>query len=572
MPKRKLEYVGNPFPLNNNKRKSRIGKRVDVGPIITDNNGRARIRFPDPMVLTEGIKSKPKLRKPTREDDKTTSGYNTTTTTSSPPTSTTSLDTTSTAATSSVSYTPEQTYNSTTSMGKKNNDRAKGGSTVPPVNWQPTSSDFQSSLVPSDALRNKGQTSPVKFSLDVPSTYLVNPHELASIASGAVVHHKLLINISGFSGQLLNCTSDLSANNKHFSDYFVTVYQRYTRDVLNKARNQFPSSWTSNNVATALGHVCSALETYYTLDSILSYNPSLLTGPSKNKTLQNYQSKFTTSAILLAKGKLADSLRGSWFPPEYANLIRWFYQNYKTSDLLQSSCYRFIPKTSFCFNATGDLDESAFITHIDNILIQLSNSNSCQIYSLLSAVYPDGVIKNLPPSCEEIVFDPRHHEIFVNDPCEFKIGGTSSVFPISYNASNNDIPYYMASDPNNSSNGFASCLQVINTTSETTGYTKSGAYVGIRDIGGATIGGNYTNKWTYDFSSGTGLFYPRVINFNSILGSNDTHVVLYIGTTYYYYSKATGGFQRVFFNNSSAPKVNMNLLLDKLLSLKSASH
>lgn len=415
----------------------------------------------------------------------------------------------------------------------------------------------------------------VSFRIPVKDTVYVDPNQVTDI-SGSDVINMFFLNAATIAESFFVSNSV----NPVAYDAQYQIFNRMSLDVLNSTRSGLISDWTFANFRNAMGTVAEAVEFYYTLDSILSQNMVQKDVLNNNRTADNYRLFFSTSDVLELRTKLQNCLKGCWFPPNYSQFIRWFYQSYKTGTLNQSAQYRYIPGDEFLI--VNNTRKGSLATKITALCNALPTYN--KIYALLANVYPEGSISVLPPSCSNAVYDEVHHEIYVNEPLIFvdanntyTAGGPSySIYPVAYtlpSGQNNDIPYYQMVNPTNGDTGFPfACQTIVKISTASGNVATTPIWTGLKcfiALGGTQgQGSNYCNKFFFINISGSGESYPRANNFKQIIGTGDAHNALNTGTSTILASKPNSNYQRVYFNNYNAPRVFTSVLVDNLFSLK----
>jgi len=453
-----------------------------------------------------------------------------------------------------------------------------------------TTNEFTASYKDSSGqfLPDTSISSPVPFSLDVYNTTHLNQSELNSIANGGENIAKLDLNYSNFFVPVTyaygrTSTSITAGSSDTYTVPFGDIFSKMSLDIYKDARSNIYSSWTQQNLCAALGLTCQALEYLVCLDSILAYQPKFKTPFDVNRNLIVFQSYFTSGALLSARLNLLRAIKGTWFPPKFAELIRWFYQNYRKGTGSQCAAYRYLPDQNFTIN-NGALS-STLIPAMNTLAASIDTSvTSQQIWAQLAKVYPEGIIKDIPGAHNDTVYDGTHFEIFNNEVCLYydaNNSGRLSGYPITL-SSTSDVPYYMDQDPN-SSNGFAFLMSnTLSSTDGTTNAINTAAtnapyYTGLRLPEAFVLSGSNfptlgCNKWS--FYPVTGNMNTRIYSISQAYNSTDAHNVLLYPTnggtaftTTYPISKIPAGFQRVYFDNAVATNTMSKFVMNHLFGL-----
>lgn len=362
---------------------------------------------------------------------------------------------------------------------------------------------------------------------------------------------RLHVNIANYSSGIIGA---------HNEDYLKTVYSRYTRDVLSKVKSKIVDVWTFDNFKVAIGVVAEALELFYTTDSILSYKGRDGV-KDNNRAMLKWQEEIDEFDILNKQNLMRKTIRGTWFPPVFSNLVRWSYQNYKFSDVEQSGNFRWIPSNNYISpnTATGPIDLTNLKADYDSVLSRLNEDTNAKIYSILSDVYPNGRINGLPKSCHYAVYDEVAVEIFANQPkvVRHNEGSYNLIYPLSNDGDITDIPYQIATDVS-SNRGIGFALQTIYSGNKNTGAANSVAYGLFRT---SNFGDNIlvneqrSNKFSVISDGNIISFSPRSYPQFSFQ-CPDMHHFHREGTNVYkQLSTVASGWQRVYFNNITAPEI-----------------
>jgi len=465
-------------------------------------------------------------------------------------------------------------------------------------------SDFSKPGLPEAVFEAARQTEPVKFFLDVPGTQHLNMNESTDLLPPEI-NPRFFINISSFSKALFNANSDstlITNYNAEMAGYISDVFYRMNKDVVSNARSTISSYWSINYMASYYEKVARALEIICAYDSIVAYSP-LMTNPyRRNDAVDEYQKLFYNTDLMNARFNLARRLKSCWFPPNYSQLIRWFYQTYRTSNLDQAAFYRYVPDGRFILNnvsGTGVGSVSELVSYFNTALTDLQSNQVQSISSICARLYPQGIIRNIPYACYDGVFDPVHFEIYTNCPVFWKTPQTTvdtdwACYPMTFGSATtagdtyNDIPYYIATNPVDN-DGFAYVMQTIignksssafdivqNTTSVVNTIVE-GLHVFVPWQNAATTSSIATeniknsNKWIFDHTSGK--FIARCGNIqNAIAGNDATSVYAYTTTSSTTWnvtpiSRPNTAHQRAYFNNRKGPALNRRLVFDKLFDI-----
>lgn len=419
---------------------------------------------------------------------------------------------------------------------------------------------------------------PILFKTDLKSTLTLNEHRGSSYPLALEASPRFHVNI-------FNCSNPISTGaipNNFISRYLQTIYQRLSRDVISRARSAVvTAAWTDINFRQYMKDMCNALQIYYTVDSINCTDTRASLGfRDKNVAFQVYQSKFDDPSILKAKNDLANALGNMWFPPKYHKLIAYMYQNYLTSDCEQSLWIRNVPWGQFTYDATVPFSVTNLVTQLGNATNALRTSNNTTISAALSVTYNSGVMTGLYNSSVKPVYDETFLEIFANTPCKFQnnfSADADTIVPFSVFGNVSDLPYYTKRKPEDT-DGLAVALHPTYY-----GTVQAGSnYLGTIDATNTdnsymfeplyslthTAAGNRASKFA--FNSDSDIFTARR-DYVANSGTVDSVQIHTLSSAYRACASPQPGWQRAFFVNSEAPRINLGYLMDELFGLAMTS-
>jgi len=603
-PKRKLQfspnYIYNPFGKNRNPLNP--GKKVieqapikldksDLNPnlrgFMNKDKGRAYIDMAQQVMAEDaGSRFKQQNKKLTNADS-TTKKFTSSSSTATTP-QTTYLSTQTGAATSGTipnqtSMPRRRTSNWNKSNAPETTPRQESKWTANPsiLGITPTPSPFNSINDEKGIFVPEGTSSPIDYVFGIHSTLHTNGQELqifpTTLTSGELLP-KLHCNVANFYDKFLALPNNIDTASTASAFYINLndIYWKTCDDVYRDARSNIYTSYNSVNVLSqTIGYTLQALEYLYCIDSIISYQP---VDGQVNKALADLRNQFTTTALLQARFDLRTALIGKVIPPKLAELVRWYYQNYRFSENKFSACYRYFPSASFV-NATPATAVANVISDINTpltgIIANLNSTVNVQIGAILTKVYPWWQITNLPSSYNDTVYDYHHFEMFVNEPTMFDdltATNAPSVYPCPA-TSTTDVPYYMLETPSN--NGFAHLLQAT-WTGNGTGFQYANnadltTSAGMRHCVSTASAGAFvsyrTNKF-YFIGDTSNIFQPRIYDLPHLIAQTDAHKVSATNVINYAVSSAPLGFARVYYNNVQSLKVNFKLFFNYLFGLR----
>jgi len=483
--------------------------------------------------------------------------------------STTSSAVTTSPTTYSSSYQPT-TSNEDMARNSGNNNNNNGGKqnnssryeAIPKALYKPKDNAINQNDTQANYWFPDKASDKISITEKLPTPLYLDQSEVARL-EGTDIIHKLMINQSSFA-DMFQVTE---ASNPILYRNLLNIFDRISIDLLNTARGSLFADWTFENFRNALYWAAHGFEALYTFDSIVGYDPKQDDFYNINKTAEAYRYLFTSSDNLNARQGLRAALKGSWLPPDIAALMRWFYQYYRTSGLSQSAFFRYVPFDTF-IPVNGVV--SSIASRFDAIRSNLTNSANQRVYAMLTKAYSFGGVRTIPAGASEAIFDEMMFEIFVNDPVMHKntSNDVSYVYPIGYTDVKNDIPYYQNRNPHQDDNGLSFGLQFIATGPSSNGNVLPTAWNGLRKITASGSGARFTNRWTIGFDANNKVHsLPRHTTLNMIMGTSDAHVYSLNGNVVTWLSKCNTGFQRVYYNNTSAPTSHSGRLLESLFGL-----
>jgi len=405
------------------------------------------------------------------------------------------------------------------------------------------------------------RTAKVSFDVGLNDTTTTMPLETTVASTAGKLgpkDSKLYVNLATFSRS--NVGSGNSVSGYPIYDYYNVIYSQMAKVAMSVIQSKLIDVFTFTNFYNYIHTLVTSLELYYHVDAILSYSSNT---DDKNSGIIELQRKLTEADVFTAQNELRRALKGYWFPEKYAQLIRWTYQIYKTSDLYQAPNYIFSPLQVTIYNdSTYDL-ASQYVGFLNAFSADLTSGPSTNTYSKLSSVlgkvWPGGVIRGFPLSANTAHYDPNHYEIFCNQPVWVQ-EGNSAPFIYPSGDLNTQVVYARNCDPGERS-GLPFVLQNID--------AGSGATIDFFKTLSFSIGADpdfVSNK--YVMVAGTAndfAFYPR--NNYQMLPTQvaDVHIVDLNRTTDTAQSQtscAKSGFQRVYFDSAAAPLINIKTFMD----------
>lgn len=472
------------------------------------------------------------------------------------------------------------------SSGKRKTRNKDSKGKGPTLYINPSFSDSDSSSSSSSEMNSKDtkrtifyddrKGSPVSFKHYIEPSYTVQNYqepEASHATSSLNYNSRLCTNICSFS---YHSPFGGGLYGGPITEHYRTLFARMERKVLKEIRSKIVDSFTYANFMQTISVTIDALEWYYTLDSILSYDGDSA-NRDKNKALILWQERFNDIDIYTRQNELRKLLETRCLPPKFFDMIRWTFQNYKTADLEQAEAYRFIPNQAFVWyvDMPDETWKGKFELAFDNILNKLRTptTDDTKVNTILSMVDDSYIINSLPLSSNNLAVDGQHHQIFVNQPVwhNLEVAGesTHTCFPDHANEAGEPV-MYCANENLGNANGFAFTLQ--------DSYSSLGEdyrVAMLRTFSAATFHPTYddwdSNKYDVEYRNNTLGFYPR-LNYEYYPNTiGDIHNVKLnfatSGTVDHQVSAIQQGYQQVFFNPTLSPLIDVRQLIDNLWNL-----
>jgi len=462
-----------------------------------------------------------------------------------------------------------------TQKTKRGNGNGKGNPIYTNPSFSDSSSDSSSSSDSFSVDNNRtlfydeNRSDPISFDIDLKDTTTVMP--LGKVATTynaySIQDSRLMVNLCSYDREPDGTANSIAGYPVY--DHYKTLFAQMSKAVMATIKSKLIDDFTFTNFYNYMQDVAHALQVYYTLDAILSYTSKT---DDKNSGIIKFQTKLTEADLFTAQNELRRALKGHWFPSKFSQLIRWTYQIYKTSPTHQACNYMFLPQDEFLFfTANGDVVtpvKTLIETAISRIQDGDSGLRASKIASVLGQVYPDGIIRGLPLSTNHAAYDPQHYEIFVNQPVHYEgPSATRVAFPAT--DTQPDIVYSRYCNPGERS-GLPFCLQTIYATSilspeQTGGQGSIDFFYTFHQTARSTAVFNKTNKFCLESPDNNIGFVGRMLD-HITNESADTHNVTIEsgGSILSTISAPKSGFQRVYFDNATAPLINLRNLMDSL--------
>lgn len=269
---------------------------------------------------------------------------------------------------------------------------------------------------------------PVFFRADVEPVYFTQNYDKPKHGDD-IINNRFSYNLATYHDKSALTTPQVIVDTPTV-EHYETIFRQMGREVRSKVKSgSLYNKWTFGNWYKTIHATIYALEIFYTVDSILSYTGNAKER-SKNDALLEYRKLVEESSdVLYLKDTLRRRLEGCWFPKPFAQLIQWTYQNYRIADLPQAEVIRFMPDDCFIKAVPADNLATRITQQLNYANGLLDDDTVTSIWSILSDVYPDGLIKGLAYSSNDSHYDARIVEVFCNQPTMYYNGTSNVVFP-----------------------------------------------------------------------------------------------------------------------------------------------
>lgn len=230
-------------------------------------------------------------------------------------------------------------------------------------------------------------------------------------SSNRLFDSRLLINSANFS--VTGTTGSIAEDN------FKTIYRDYLNKVSMNSNATVTNKFSFKNFKLYVTNVACALDYYYLVDNILAFNTDFET---QCPPLRRMSEILNDPDLLETKYNLQMDLKHYWLPANVRSIIRWNNQNFRTSELGNSSVFRYIPSNNS--NPFGEnwgvnmiargqscLDNLAADTDSDTTLTAQTSS---LMTAALNKTVSESIIGDLPLSSNTTGYDADATEVFIN--------------------------------------------------------------------------------------------------------------------------------------------------------------
>jgi hypothetical protein len=193
------------------------------------------------------------------------------------------------------------------------------------------------------------------------------------------------------------------------------VFNKLKQELRQSTNNSVYQLWTEQKFHDYLNQMVFALQTYYTIDSVLSYNPPHGT---YNRVLENLRQNLSENAdVMNRQHALRRLLQGFACPPNILEVVRWLCQFH----LLGSHPNSMVARISFGMFAPANANDatcriltSSYLN--DSYDATLGLLDLTDILAPLLKIRPDWEITDLPLSQNHPTFDQNFVDLFCNMP------------------------------------------------------------------------------------------------------------------------------------------------------------
>lgn len=197
------------------------------------------------------------------------------------------------------------------------------------------------------------------------------------------------------------------------------LFYKYLMIVQSEVNYSLVRQFTEENFYSYITKICTALQLYYMIDSILSFTSH---APNYNIAMTKLRMAITPD---IANGhiKLKDFLQTTPIPPNLLVYIRHMYQNYKFSDVVGSPIIRLSLNNSLCtseYKGALGIDGSDY----SRVLSSLIDSSECS--SIIKKIRNNWV-NSMQPSSYEALFDPQFSTFWHNSNIAYEDFGSKAI-------------------------------------------------------------------------------------------------------------------------------------------------
>jgi hypothetical protein len=244
-----------------------------------------------------------------------------------------------------------------------------------------------------DQFPKRSSTSRIDYTTGIRSDFVINTRQLGNNEYSPCY----ILN-----GALFPAINESKSGSK--DSYFMNIlrsdiYENYLSLVYNRSGYQSRKHFTSSSFFDYTLTICNALEVFYCIDSILSYN--------ENSHGRNYGLsilKDTLSAEVQSEfARLTDKLSNHCINPNIKNFISFMYQNFSFGETEDSAVirlgYRRLLYPDPKSKSLADNMKASYIRQVSDSLSEFTDISNVYLRAV-----PEHVI-DLTPSCEGILFN-----------------------------------------------------------------------------------------------------------------------------------------------------------------------
>lgn len=216
---------------------------------------------------------------------------------------------------------------------------------------------------------------------------------------------------------------------------FALQYRNLVSDIQRETNNNSWNKVTRKSYSKYINFVCKLLDSYYAVDSILSFKPDMNYNNTGIEGLRSQLLNFNP-LIFDVQNRIRRALMNVAVPPNLVNYYRWKNQNFRFSELSQSSCFKFTSGGLFPHANVDASKGKPMFTHQEiwnQDMEYLINDlyRYTEVVAPILKARPEWQLIDLPVGCNTTVYDTKAIDIFSNSSFFKMINNTEvSLYPL----------------------------------------------------------------------------------------------------------------------------------------------
>lgn len=210
-------------------------------------------------------------------------------------------------------------------------------------------------------------------------------------------------------------------------------YRNLISEIQRETNNNSWSKVTKLTFSKYINTLCKMLDSYYSVDSILSFKPDM---NHNNTGIEGLRSQIMNDnpLILDIQNRLRRALMNVAIPPNIVNYYRWKNQNFRFSELSQSSCFKITSGGLFPNTNIDARFAKATMTHpelwnhdMEWLITELYRYT--EVIAPILKAKPEWQLIDLPVGSNTTVYDTKAIDIFSNSSFYKMIDNKLVVYP-----------------------------------------------------------------------------------------------------------------------------------------------